>query len=60
MISGERRAESGGKQGPLEVEPLAWRGSADLATLARANGLALLPPGDYQLEAGQEVDVLPL
>ncbi len=63
-VSGERRAESrerkreGGEK--LAVEPLAWQSSADLATLARADGLALLPAGNYQLEAGQKVDVLPL
>lgn len=42
------------------VEPLPWRGSADLAALTRANALAILPAGDYQLTAGQEVDVISL
>ncbi len=42
------------------VETLAWRGSADLAALTRANALAILPAGDCQYEAGQEVDVITL
>jgi molybdopterin molybdotransferase len=42
------------------VEPLDWKGSADLATLTRANCLAALPEGDYRLEAGAGVDMLPL
>ncbi|MEO2048981.1 MAG: gephyrin-like molybdotransferase Glp [Pirellulales bacterium] len=42
------------------VAPLVWRGSADLATLASANGLAMLPPGDYQLDAGSQLEVLVL
>jgi molybdopterin molybdotransferase len=46
--------------GQPTVEPLAWRGSADLAALTRANALAVLPAGDYQLAAGQEVDVISL
>ena len=34
------------------VEPLDWQGSADLATLTRADCLAVLPAGDYELAAG--------
>jgi molybdopterin molybdotransferase len=45
---------------PLEVEPLDWKGSADLATLTRADCLAALPAGDYELAAGEIVEVLPL
>lgn len=48
------------ERGLPTVETLQWRGSADLAALTRANALAVLPEGDYQLEAGAEVDVLPL
>lgn len=48
------------RQGLPEVQPLAWRGSADLAAFARSNALTALPPGDYQLDTGSEVDVLPL
>jgi molybdopterin molybdotransferase len=43
-----------------DVEPLDWKGSADLATLTRANCLAALPAGDYRLDRGAEVDVITL
>jgi molybdopterin molybdotransferase len=43
-----------------QVEPLDWKGSADLATLTQANCLVALPAGDYRLEAGAAVDVLSL
>jgi molybdopterin molybdotransferase len=39
------------------IEPLAWQGSADLATLAQANALAMLPPGDRVYVAGERVEV---
>jgi molybdopterin molybdotransferase len=42
------------------VEPLDWKGSADLATLTQANCLLAMPAGDYRLEAGAAVDVLAL
>jgi molybdopterin molybdotransferase len=42
------------------VEPLDWQGSADLATLTRADCLAVLPEGDYRLDAGAAVQVLEL
>lgn len=48
------------EEGKPTVEPLPWRGSADLAALTRANALAILPAGDYQYEAGQQVDVITL
>jgi molybdopterin molybdotransferase len=41
-----------------EVAPLEWKGSADLATLTRADCLAVLPEGDYELAAGAEVEVV--
>ncbi len=47
-------------QGQDTVEPLVWRGSADLAALTDANGLMLLPAGDYELSVGTPVDALPL
>jgi molybdopterin molybdotransferase len=43
-----------------QVEPLAWKGSADQATLTRANCLAAMPPGDYTLEADAEVEIISL
>jgi molybdopterin molybdotransferase len=47
-------------QGQDTVEPLPWRGSADLAALTRANGLMLLPAGDYELAVGTPVEALRL
>lgn len=41
------------------VTTLTWRGSADLATLTRAQGLAVFEPGDYEVTAGTEVCFLP-
>jgi molybdopterin biosynthesis enzyme len=49
-----------GLQGGDAVEPLVWRGSADLAALTDANGLMILPAGDYELAVGTPVDALPL
>jgi molybdopterin molybdotransferase len=43
---------------PPRVEPLHWKGSADLVTLTQADRLAALPAGDYELAAGDKVDVL--
>jgi len=45
-------------QGLPAVEPMAWGGSADLAALTRANALAILPEGDYELAAGSEVEAI--
>jgi molybdopterin molybdotransferase len=42
------------------VEPLDWKGSADLATLTRANCLVAMPPGDYELKRGAIVEVIAL
>jgi molybdopterin molybdotransferase len=42
------------------VEPLAWQGSADLATLARCDGLIHFPAGDRQYTAGELVEFVPL
>jgi molybdopterin molybdotransferase len=49
-----------GQQGSDSVEPLVWRGSADLAALADANGLMILPAGDYELAVGTPVDAVAL
>jgi molybdopterin molybdotransferase len=46
--------------GALQVEPLNWRGSSDLATLTRATHLAAFPAGDYQLAPGDDVRVVAL
>lgn len=42
------------------IEPLPWKGSADIATLTRADCLAALPQGDYELAPGDAVQVLAL
>ncbi|NOY28881.1 MAG: molybdopterin molybdotransferase MoeA [Planctomycetes bacterium] len=48
------------QQGLPSVELMRWSGSADLAALTRANALAVLPEGDYELAAGAEVNVVAL
>jgi molybdopterin molybdotransferase len=53
-----RRTQASGKA--PRVEPLNWKGSADLATLTKADCLGALPAGDYELAAGDEVDILSL
>lgn len=42
------------------VEPLNWAGSADLRTVAQADGFAVFPAGDRHYQAGEIVDFLPL
>jgi molybdopterin molybdotransferase len=46
--------------GRAVVEALDWKGSADLATLARADCLAALPEGDYTLDPGEDVAIIAL
>lgn len=48
------------EEGGRWVEPLDWKGSADLATLTRADYLAALPEGDYALAEGDEVHLIEL
>jgi len=45
------------RDGQPHVEPLAWKGSADLRTLADANCLALFPPRDGAFGAGEAIEV---
>jgi molybdopterin molybdotransferase len=40
-----------------QVDPLSWKGSADLATLVSANAFIVLPPGDKSYAAGEPVEV---
>jgi len=42
----------------LAVEPLRWKGSADLRTAAAANALAHFPPGEHRYAAGDTVEVV--
>lgn len=44
----------------LVVTPVDWKGSADLAGLARANALLRLPSEAAELEVGHPVTILPL
>jgi molybdopterin molybdotransferase len=48
------------QEGVLRAEPLAWKGSADLFTISRANGLMIRPAGAAAAEAGSLVRVLGL
>jgi molybdopterin molybdotransferase len=48
------------EEGVLRAEPLAWKGSADLFTISRANGLMIRPAGAAAAEAGSLVRVLGL
>ncbi|MGH7140418.1 MAG: molybdopterin molybdotransferase MoeA, partial [Pirellulales bacterium] len=45
-------------EGALAIEPLSWKGSGDLRTLASANALIRFPAGTRRFEAGEIVDVL--
>ena len=45
------------RDGPLEVEPLNWKGSADLRTLADADCLIGFPGGSREYRVGDWVDV---
>jgi molybdopterin molybdotransferase len=49
-----------GSGSAFSVEILPWAGSADLATLARANGLIRLPTEKQRFAAGAFLEVLPL
>jgi molybdopterin molybdotransferase len=46
--------------GQAVVEPLKWKGSGDLRTLAGANALACFPSGDERHAAGETIRVLRL
>ena len=56
--TGGRETFSPVKQSGEEVEPLAWRGSSDLAAWAAADGLLRLPAEGVLLRAGQIVEIL--
>jgi len=48
-----------GPDGGLELEPLSFRGSADIVNAARADGLAIVPVGSG-IQAGERVQFRPL
>ena len=45
---------------PPEIETLDWAGSADLRTVASADGFAAFPAGDRDYNPGEIVDFLPM
>jgi molybdopterin molybdotransferase len=53
-------AEVGSQDGLVVVSPLAWKGSADLRTLAKANCLICFPPGEMAYAAGEPIDTIEL
>jgi molybdopterin molybdotransferase len=55
-----RRILGAGSSGDLpEIETLDWAGSADLRTVASADGFAAFPAGDRDYSPGDMVDFLP-
>ncbi len=54
------RHDVAGSPDPLFLEPLAWSGSADLCTVAQADGFAAFEAGDRDYAPGEIVGFLPL
>ena len=54
--AGRRVAGPGG----FAADPLYWAGSADLRTVAGADGFAVFPAGDREYAPGEVVDFLRL
>ena len=46
------------ESGHIRIRPVSWKGSADLFSLADANGLVVVPLECRELSAGQEADAL--
>ncbi len=44
--------------GRIQVQPVSWKGSADIFSMVGANGLVVVPLECSELSPGQEVDVL--
>jgi molybdopterin molybdotransferase len=51
---------NGSESDPPEVETLDWAGSADLRTVAQADGFAAFPAGDHDYAPGETIGFLPL
>jgi len=47
------------KGGSVEVHPIRWQGSGDIAALSRANCFVLVPADRHDICAGERVSVLP-
>jgi molybdopterin molybdotransferase len=61
LSSAPRMAKNGAADDALpHVEILPWHGSADIATLTRANALVLFPVETRRFEPGELVNVFPL
>ena len=46
------------ESGNIRIRPVSWKGSADLFSLADANGLVVVPLECREMSAGQEADAL--
>lgn len=46
------------ESGDIRIRPVSWKGSADIFSLADANGLVVVPLECRELSAGQEADAL--
>ena len=46
------------ESGHIRIQPVSWKGSADIFSLVDANGLVVVPSECRQLLAGQEADAL--
>ena len=46
------------KSGHIRIQPVSWKGSADIFSLVDANGLVVVPSECRELLPGQEVDAL--
>ncbi|MDE2962667.1 MAG: molybdopterin molybdotransferase MoeA [Acidobacteriota bacterium] len=46
------------ESGDIRIRPVSWKGSADIFSLADANGLVVVPLECSELAAGQEADAL--
>ncbi len=46
------------ESGHIRIQPVSWKGSADIFSLADANGLVVVPSECRELLPGQEVDAL--
>ncbi len=46
------------ESGDIRIQPVSWKGSADLFSLADANGLVVVPLECREMSAGQQADAL--
>jgi molybdopterin molybdotransferase len=60
LIVREANAVDGADGGLPSIRTLDWAGSADLRTVAGADGFAVFPAGDREIRAGEIVGFLPM